>query len=121
MQNEYTGSGRFRFANNSMVQFFIRAADTPYQWTAGERDSQESEWQPFEPGTAFLRDIRGRYVQLAAAFYPSGDGEAAPYVDEIRVVYQRDDPPLPPAMVTAVARDGAVDLSWRASPDADAS
>jgi hypothetical protein len=115
-RNVYAGSGGFRFANNAMVQFFIRAADTPYRWTANE-----FEWQPFEPGTEFTGDIRGRYVQLAAVFYPSGDGEGAPYLDEIRVVYQRDDPPLPPAMVTAVARDGAVDLSWRASPDADVS
>jgi hypothetical protein len=116
MQNEYAGSGRLRFDNNSMVQFFIRAADTPYQWT-----ERESEWRPFEPGTDFIGDVRGRYVQLAAAFYPSGDGEAAPYLDEIRVVYRRDDPPLPPSMVTAVARDGAVDISWRTSADPDVS
>jgi hypothetical protein len=122
-RNEYAGSGRFRFANNAMVQFFIRAADTPYRWTASASvpDSPESGWLPFEPGRDFTGDIRGRYVQLAAAFYPSGDGEAAPYLDEIRVVYQRDDPPLPPSMVTAVARDGAVDISWRTSPDSDVS
>jgi hypothetical protein len=99
-----------------MIQFFIRAADSPYQWT-----EDESEWLPFEPGTDFAGTVRGRYVQLAAAFYPSGDGEAAPYLDEIRIVYRRDDPPRPPSMVAALARDGAVDLSWRASPDADLS
>jgi hypothetical protein len=116
MQNDYAGSGRFRFANNSMIQFFIRAADSPYQWT-----EDESDWLPFEPGTDFAGAVRGRYVQLAAAFYPSGDGEAAPYLDEIRVVYRRDDPPRPPSMVAAVPRDGAVDISWRASPDTDLS
>jgi hypothetical protein len=112
--NEYTGSGRLRFANNAMVQFFIRATDT--RWKINE-----SEWRPFEPGTEFSGDIRGRYIQLAAAFYPSGDGEAAPYLDEIRVVYQRDDPPLPPSWVTAVARNGAVEISWKPSPDKDVS
>jgi hypothetical protein len=116
MRNEYAGSGRLRFANDSMIQFFIRAADTPYQWT-----EDESEWLPFEPGTDFAGTIRGRYVQLAAAFYPSGDGEAAPYLDEIRVLYRRDDPPAPPSMVVAVARDGAVDISWRAVSDAEIS
>jgi hypothetical protein len=116
MQNEYAGSGRFRFANDSMIQFFIRAADSPYQWT-----DAESEWLPFEPGTDFAGTVRGRYLQLAAAFYPSGDGEAAPYLDEIRVLYRRDDPPRPPSMLAAAARDGAVDLSWRASPDTDLS
>jgi hypothetical protein len=116
IQNEYTGSGNLRFANNSMVQFFIRAADTPYRWT-----TDESEWLPFEPGTDLTGDIRGRYVQLAAAFYPSGDGEGTPYLDEIRMVYRRDDPPQPPSMVTAIARDGAVDISWKPSPDKDLS
>jgi hypothetical protein len=115
MQNEYAGSGRFRFANNSMVQFFIRAADTPYQWGSGEG------WKPFEPGTDLSETIRGRYVQLAAAFYPSGDGEAAPYLDELRILYRRDDPPLPPSMVTVIPADGAAELSWRASPDPDVS
>jgi hypothetical protein len=116
MQNDYAGSGRLRFANSSMIQFFIRAADSPYQWT-----EEESEWLPFEPGTDFAGAVRGRYVQLAAAFYPSGDGEAAPYLDEIRLVYRRDDPPRPPSLVAAFARDGAVDLSWRPSPDTDLS
>jgi hypothetical protein len=116
MQNEYAGTSRLRFDNNSMIQFFIRAADTPYGWT-----EDESEWLPFEPGADFDGTILGRYVQLAAAFYPSGDGEAAPYLDELRVVYRRNDPPPPPSMIAAVARDGAVDLSWRTSPDTDLS
>jgi hypothetical protein len=115
MQNEYAGSGRFRFSNNSMVQFFIRAADTPYQWGSAEG------WKPFEPGTDLPETIRGRYVQLAAAFYPSGDGESAPYLDELRILYRRDDPPLPPSMVTVIPADGAAELSWRASPDLDVS
>ena len=116
MRNEYAGSDRLRFANNSMIQFFIRAADSPWQWT-----EEEAEWRPFEPGTDFAGTVRGRYVQLAAAFYPSSDGESAPYLDEIRVLYRRDDPPQPPSMLAAVPRDGAVDLSWRASPDTDLS
>ncbi|MDR1248600.1 MAG: hypothetical protein LBK63_04775 [Treponema sp.] len=114
--NEYAGSSGLRFANDSMIQFFIRAADTPYQWT-----EDESEWLPFEPGTDFAGTVRGRYIQLAAVLYPSGDGEAAPYLDEIRVVYRRDDPPAPPSMVAAVARNGAVDISWRAVPDPELS
>jgi hypothetical protein len=116
MRNEYTGSGNFRFTNDAAVQFFIRAADTPYQWT-----NSEIEWHPFEPGTDLDGSIRGRYMQLAAVFYPSGDGESAPYLDEIRIIYKKDEPPLPPSLVTAVAREGGVELSWRSSPDPDVS
>ncbi|MDR2485322.1 MAG: fibronectin type III domain-containing protein [Treponema sp.] len=111
IHNEYTGNGTFRFADNSMIQFFIRAAESPYRWTG-------VEWRPFIPG-AELPDIRGRYVQIAALFYPSGDGETTPYLDEIRIIYRPDEPPRPPSLIAAIAGDGAVDLSWRSSSDRD--
>jgi hypothetical protein len=111
VRNEYAGYGRFRFADDSALQFFIRAGDNPYRWT-------ESDWRSFEPG-GDIPGVRGRFVQLAAVFYPSGDGEATPYLDEVRIIYLPDTPPHPPSMVSAVARDGAVDLSWRAGPDPD--
>ncbi|MDR2019952.1 MAG: hypothetical protein LBQ14_04215 [Treponema sp.] len=111
LRHEYAGFGRFRFADDSALQFFIRASDNPYRWT-------DADWRPFEPG-ADLQDLRGRFIQLAAAFYPSGDGETTPYLDELRIIYIPDNPPHPPSMISAAAQDGAVDLSWRASPDED--
>jgi hypothetical protein len=71
------------------------------------------------PGTDLAGTVRGRYVQFAVDFYPSGDGETSPYLEEIRVSYRPDEPPVPPSMVTALARDGAVTLNWKPSPDAD--
>jgi hypothetical protein len=111
VRNEYAGFSRFRFADDSALQFFIRVSDNPYRWT-------EADWRPFEPGVE-LRDLQGRFAQLAAVFYPSGDGETTPYLDELRIIYAPNNPPHPPSMISAVARDGAVDLSWRASPDPD--
>ncbi|MDR0561680.1 MAG: hypothetical protein LBG73_03230 [Spirochaetaceae bacterium] len=111
VRNEYTRNGIFRFSDHTAVQFFIRAGESPYRWAG-------IEWRPFTPGTD-LTGIQGRYVQLSAVFYPSGDGETTPYLDEIRIIYRPDEPPQPPAMVTAVARDGAVELTWRASSDTD--
>jgi hypothetical protein len=111
VRNQYAGFGGFRFADDSALQFFVRVSDNPYRWT-------EADWRPFEPGTD-LQDLRGRFAQLAAVFYPSGDGETTPYLDEVRIIYIPDNPPRPPSMISAVARDGAVDLSWRASPDED--
>ncbi|MDR0387499.1 MAG: LamG domain-containing protein, partial [Treponema sp.] len=113
LANEY-GDGSFDFADDSAVRFFIRTGDTPYLMSG-------AAWRPFEPGTeldgGFTGDrFRGRFVQLAAEFYPSGDGETTPYLEELRVVYVAGEPPHPPSMVTAVARNGAVDLSWRPSP-----
>jgi hypothetical protein len=109
--HEYAGTENFRFSDNSALQFFIRAGNNPYGWT-----NDESEWIPIMPGRELPGSVRGRFVQLAAVFYPSGDGETTPYLDEIRITYKPYTPPDPPALVTAIARDGAVDLSWRANP-----
>jgi hypothetical protein len=110
--HEYAGTGNFRFPDNSVLQFFVRAGNNPYGWTG-----EEPEWVPIMPGGEIPGSLRGRFVQIAAVFYPSGDGETTPYLEEIRIIYKAQDPPAPPALVNAVARDGAVDLSWRANPD----
>jgi hypothetical protein len=109
--NEYTENGSFRFADESAVQFFIRAFDAPYR--------DPGEWRPFVPGQEITGNLRGRFIQIGAAFYPSGDGETTPYLEELRVLYQPDLPPLPPVLVTAIPRDGGVNLSWKGSPDTD--
>jgi hypothetical protein len=114
LTNEYTENGYFRFADNSAVQFFVRAADSPYSWIG----RTETEWQPFIPGTA-LSGIKGKFVQIRAVFYPSGDGETTPYLEQLRILYQPDEPPQPPTLFTAIARDGAVDLSWKHSYESD--
>ncbi|MDR2782871.1 MAG: hypothetical protein LBB48_03365 [Treponema sp.] len=111
IRNEFAGNAALRFSDESALQFFIRTSDSPYRWT--------SEWQAITPGLPLNERVKGRYVQLAVQFYPSGDGEASPYLDEIRIVYKPDEPPLPPMLVVAIAGDGAVDLSWKNSPDID--
>jgi hypothetical protein len=111
-RNDYAGMGEFRFADNSVVQFFMRAGDNPYTWT-------EADWQVVIPGTELPPGFRGRYAQVAAVFYPSGDGETSPYLEEMRIVYRPNEPPLPPTRITAIARDGAVEISWRNSPSAE--
>jgi hypothetical protein len=111
VKNEYSNNGTVRFGDESALQFFIRTSNLPYTWT--------TDWQPFVPGADLGEKYRGRYVQFAVQFYPSGDGEATPYLDEIRIIYRSNEPPLPPTLVTAIARNGAVDLSWKASPDID--
>jgi hypothetical protein len=112
LENVYAGNTSLRFADHSEIQFFIRVNDTPYRWN-------DIPWVPVEPGTDLSGDLSGRYIQVAAAFYPSGDGETTPYLDELRISYRTAEPPLPPTQLSAIARDGAVELSWRASPGRD--
>jgi hypothetical protein len=108
--NRYSGGDSFKFVDDSAIRFFIRTGNSPYL-------RADAAWRPFEPGTDLKGgDFQGRFVQLAAEFYPSGDGETTPYLEELRIIYVPNEPPHPPPMITAVARNGAVDLSWRPSP-----
>jgi hypothetical protein len=112
INNEYRRNGRFRFSDDSEMQFFIRCSDNPYRWDAS--------WRPVTPGAELDEDIQGRYMQLAVDFYPSASGESSPYLEELRITYRPDEPPLPPAQLSAVALDGAVQLRWKNSPDPNA-
>jgi hypothetical protein len=109
INNEFRRNGRFRFSDDSEMQFFIRCSDNPYQWS--------NPWQAVIPGAELSGTVKGRYVQLAVDFYPSASGESSPYLEEISITYLPDEPPLPPAQLIAVAMDGAVQLRWRSSPD----
>jgi hypothetical protein len=111
-ESVYAGNSGLRFADYSEIQFFVRAGNAPYSWDG-------VPWIPVEPGVEPAESVSGRYVQAAAVFYPSGDGESTPYLDELRIVYLSAEPPLPPSQLTAAARNGAVELSWRASPGRD--
>ncbi|MDR1898526.1 MAG: hypothetical protein LBQ55_00795 [Treponema sp.] len=112
IKNDYAGNGVFRFADDSAMQFFLRTADSPYDWGG-------AQWRPVTPGVDLPDLFRGRYVQIAVDLYPSGDGETSPYLEEIRLTYRPDEPPRPPARLDAAARDGAVQLDWKPSVDAD--
>ncbi|MCL2442813.1 MAG: fibronectin type III domain-containing protein [Treponema sp.] len=111
VRNEFRENGRFRFPDDSEMNFFIRASENPYLLN-------NRPWVNFVPGVD-VTGVRGRYVQIAVDFYPSADGETSPYLDEIRIVYMPGEPPLPPRNVTAVAFDGGVTLRWRHSPAAN--
>ncbi|MDR0641262.1 MAG: hypothetical protein LBG07_02245 [Treponema sp.] len=104
--NDYAGQGPLSFADNSAIQFFIRAGDNPYRWT-------ESDWQVVEAGTELNPVLRGRYVQIAANLYPGAAGETSPYLEELRIVYRPNEIPRPPSRLSVLVRDGGVELSWR--------
>jgi hypothetical protein len=103
--NQHETNGGFLFADDAQMQFFVRAANSPYELGV-------KEWRAFKSGEE-LFSLSGPFVQVAADFYPSGDGEATPYLEEIKIEYLAPGAPVPPVNVVALARDGAVDLSWK--------
>jgi len=109
--SEFRENGRFRFSDNTEMNFFIRSSENPYLLG-------DSPWISFTPGVN-ISGIKGRYVQIAVDFYPSADGEASPYLEQLRIVYSPGEPPLPPKNLTATAVDGGVLLRWKHSPNSD--
>jgi len=110
--NEFRENGRFRFSDDAEMSFSVRSSDNPYLLN-------NSQWINFTPGVSFS-GVNGRYVQIAVDFYPSADGETSPYLEQLRIVYSPEEPPLPPKNFTAVAVDGGVLLRWKQSPSANA-
>jgi hypothetical protein len=94
------------------MRFYIRTSNSPYRWN-------DVPWVPINPGKDLSDAFLGRYIQIAADFYPSGNGDVSPYLAELRVIYNTVDPPPPPVQVSAAAKNGAVELSWKASPSRD--
>ncbi|MCL2879603.1 MAG: fibronectin type III domain-containing protein [Treponema sp.] len=107
---EFRENGRFRFSDDSEMQFFIRTSDNPYRW-------DNSPWRTFTPGVPLPDTVRGRYIQAAVDFYPSSNGECSPYLEEMRITYTPNEAPMPPSSLVAVASDGRVQLRWKSSPD----
>ena len=108
-QSEFAGNNLI-FPDFTEIRFFIRYSNHPFQW---------GEWIPVSPGMILPPSYRGRYVQIAANFYPGMNGTAAPYIEEIRLSYRATEAAPPPQMLSAIAGDGAVELSWRPSPARD--
>ncbi len=114
LKNTYLGDRILQFSNHEALQFFIRTSDNPYQWA-----NNDEGWVSFIPGTELPDEIRGKWMQIKVDMYPDGDAESSPYIDAIEITYMEDSAPPPPLMIYAAARDGAVDLSWRASSAPD--
>jgi hypothetical protein len=107
-------TGVLDFDSNAQIKLFARFSDSPW--------SGFGDWQPVDAAGTLASGggpSRGRFIQIAADFYPSGDGELTPFLEELAVVYEAKGLPPPPAYVTATAGDGQITLSWRPVNDAD--
>jgi hypothetical protein len=103
----------FRQPQDAEVYFFYRLAD---RLDAGREPA--SDWVQFSPGSP-LTGARGRYVQVMLELFPNGRRDRSPEVSELRIVYEQDLPPAPPAALRAQAGDGKVVLSWQPVNDQD--
>jgi len=118
---EYTGTrikrieSIFQKPGSSAVNFYYKASDY------FERQNRlETPWQQFEPGSD-LTGIRGRYIQVMVELFPDGSQEVTPEVSDIRLIYEPDLPPAPPAGLHGVAGNGKATLYWKSVYEEDVS
>lgn len=93
------------------IRYYIRTGENFFDWT-----DTYPEWKSVVPGSE-IKNVTGKYFQIAAELYPDGDGQKSPSVSEIKVTYYEPPLPLAPAKLKAQAGDGYVDLSWEYSLD----
>jgi hypothetical protein len=108
---ELLREGRFRFKDNSELAFFVRASDTAFTL-------KEEEWVSFTPGLP-IAGLKGRYLEIKGNFYPSGDNESSPFLEELEIVFLPKTSIAPPDNLIVIAEDGAVTLRWKMSSDAN--
>ncbi len=64
-------------------------------------------------------EVRGRYVQFRFQAYPDGSLTQTPRIASLRLSYEPNLAPVPPARVAATPYDEAVRIDWSPVPEAD--
>lgn len=96
--------------SDSGVEFSYQAADT---WGGKKSLKSDTDWIPFVPGMDFGESLKARYIQLRVELYPDGTRTKSPRLSSLRVVYEPNLPPAPPAGLSATPGNGKVTLTWR--------
>lgn len=96
------------------IAFYVRSGDNFYNWT-----DDFPFWKKVNLNEQ-VQDVNGFYFQVAADFFPDGNGDESPSITEISLIYTEFEPPLPPYQVFASAGNGEVTLNWTYSVDSSA-
>ena len=110
-------AAKTRTPGESAIHWSYRLADS----SAGWRDD-EPAWIPFVPGAAFANAgpvPKGRYVQLRMELFPDAKGEQAPAIASVRIAYEPDRAPTPPASVYATPGNARIIVRWPPVSEAD--
>ena len=96
--------------SDAAVEFFYLASNT---WGGRKLLKTDADWVPFVPGTDFADTLKARYLQIRVELSPDGTRTQTPRLSSLKIVYEPNLPPAPPAGLTATAGNGKVTLSWR--------
>jgi len=96
--------------SDSGIEYSYQAANT---WGGKRLLKSDTDWVPFLPGSDFGDTLKARYIQLRVEMYPDGTRMQSPRLSSLRVVYEPNLPPAPPAGLAATPGNGKVTLTWR--------
>ena len=95
---------------DTSVEFFYQVANT---WGGRRLLKSDTDWVPFVPGTDFTDSLKARYLQIMVELYPDGTRTQSPRLSSLKIVYEPNLPPSPPAGLVTTAGNGKVTLTWR--------
>ena len=87
-------------------KFFIPGGESP-------------RWNQILPGELLPPEVKGRYLQIMAELFPDGTGTVSPVLSGMKISYEKNLPPFPPAYVFAKAGNGKVIMNWQPVTDPD--
>jgi hypothetical protein len=100
---------------------FMKPADTDIAFAMRTADTLEDayhpaapQWMPFRTGIPLPEEARGRYLQIRMELFPDGTYNNSPRLSSLRIVFEPNLPPSPPALLTAEAGNGKAILHWKA-------
>jgi hypothetical protein len=102
--------------SDTAVEFFYQVADA---WKGKKLLGGDTDWVPFTPGTDFKDTLSARYIQIRVELFPDGTRTQSPRLSSVKVVYEPNPPPAPPAGLVATPGNGKVTLTWRKVNDLD--
>ena len=86
----------------SAIELSYRTSEDPFF-------DGDQQWQPFTPAQPL--GAEGRFVQIRADLM--SDGSVSPSLSSLRVIYEPNFPPPPPARLVARAGNASISLSWQ--------
>lgn len=92
------------------IAFSLRSAETVEE----AYHPTEERWTPFRTDRPLSEEVRGRYLQIRIELFPDGTFQNGPRLSSLRIVFEPNLPPNPPAILTAEAGNGKAILRWKA-------
>jgi len=77
---------------------------------------EDKRWIKFEPGKPISENNTGLWLFVKVDFLPDGTGITSPGLQDLKISYIPDPPPVAPSGLRAEGSDGTITLKWNKVP-----